>query len=1188
MSPTGGSWLARLAGLRPVRPVLLLATALLGACTLGPRSGELHPPSSSPAAGAEEPAPRLDATVGAVVESEVGAGERHVFPIELEEGTYFEVHVDRPGDELDIHLFDPGVDPQADPGAAYVSGERATGHDGQMLWEVTRAAGEHHLRVDGQEEPAAYRLEVVALRPATERDWSRHRGMRMYEQGQALKRDHRLEDALEKFLEARELFARGEYERGIGATYTYEAQIQTLLGRRDTARDAYRKAAVHWRLGDSTPAVISSLTSLASLERDDGRWEQAEATLEEAAALAQGDGDPELEAEVLDYYCRLYMDQGLLEAALDKCDRALQIRETLHHPERSVGTLIILGQIRIDRGEMETARELLTRGVERAKRYGRVRQEATALNELARLDEMSGHYLQALGSYQDALRIYEELGEIQESAQLLGNIGTIHERLGDLDQTLQYYRRALARTNVANDLVGRFVILRGMAWTLRELGDLEEARKLLDEMEEISREIASPRHLAAALESSGELQLDRGEAREALRSFEDALELYRGADLRWQEAAVLPKLAEAHAAQGHLERAVEILREAAALNGDLGRRAAMAECYYETALVHRRSGDLQAAQEAIERALGTAEQVRLDSGNQEIRALYTATVRPYYELQIDLLMTQHELSPEAGFDVEALLASERSRAQSLREILAEADIDLAVGVPLELVARRRELQRQIDEKHLGRETLRQQGGPRGSLFDAELDLQRTLTALQETERQIRETNPRYSALVDPEPITLHEIGSLLDRETALLEYSLGEPRSFLWVVRDDALHSYVLPGREEIEQQARCVHELITAYGAPPSPEGLPDTVGHCLGPQLETYRSIADEGLPIRARGLRRREIEVAFDRTAAELAQTVLGGPVRDGVLPIRLALVSDGALEYVPFTALPRPSTDAGPARSRRDLLDEHEIVRIPSASVLAVQRRHADSPSTAPTGLVAVIADPVYGRDDPRWLARPTHASPNDAGSAAGGAAGTVAPVSTLRRLDLSGDEARAIASLAPPEKTLRIEGFGANTDRVTSEDLGGFRYVHFATHGEIDTEYPQLSSLVLSQLDENGRWRDGHLRLHDIYGLDLDGVDMVVLSACETALGREVRGEGLMGLTRGFLYAGADRVAATLWQVQDVMTAELMTRFYAALFEHDCAPADALRRAQIAVRDADGGAHSFPYYWAGFVLQGEWR
>jgi CHAT domain-containing protein len=153
------------------------------------------------------------------------------------------------------------------------------------------------------------------------------------------------------------------------------------------------------------------------------------------------------------------------------------------------------------------------------------------------------------------------------------------------------------------------------------------------------------------------------------------------------------------------------------------------------------------------------------------------------------------------------------------------------------------------------------------------------------------------------------------------------------------------------------------------------------------------------------------------------------------------------------------------------------------------------------------------------------------------------------------------------------------------EIGQHRIVHFATHGFLNEEHPELSGLVLSLVDEQGRHQDGFLRLHDIYNLNLP-VDLVVLSACNSALGKEIRGEGLVGIVRGFMYAGAARVVASLWKVEDEATAELMKRFYQKMIKENQTPAAALRAAQVEMWKQK--RWQFPYYWAAFVLQGEWK
>jgi CHAT domain-containing protein len=241
------------------------------------------------------------------------------------------------------------------------------------------------------------------------------------------------------------------------------------------------------------------------------------------------------------------------------------------------------------------------------------------------------------------------------------------------------------------------------------------------------------------------------------------------------------------------------------------------------------------------------------------------------------------------------------------------------------------------------------------------------------------------------------------------------------------------------------------------------------------------------------------------------------------------------------------------------------------------------------LVAVLSDPVFRTDDPRVrrASRRTPASggpPSDLATDVTRAA-SEAGLDALERLRFSRHEADAIAALAPPGASLKALDFAASRATAMSDSLADYRIVHFAAHGLVNNRNPELSGIALSLVDEAGRPQDGFLRLSDLYNLKL-GADLVVLSACQTALGKEVEGEGLVGLTRGFFYAGAPRVIASLWSVRDEATAALMTRFYSTLLRSGKSPSAALRVAQVSLwRDPRWKS---PYYWAGFILQGEWK
>src|SRR5262249_8096487 len=293
-----------------------------------------------------------------------------------------------------------------------------------------------------------------------------------------------------------------------------------------------------------------------------------------------------------------------------------------------------------------------------------------------------------------------------------------------------------------------------------------------------------------------------------------------------------------------------------------------------------------------------------------------------------------------------------------------------------------------------------------------------------------------------------------------------------------------------------------------------------------------------------------------------------------PRRLLIVADGALQLIPFAALPDPQTGL-------TLIDRHEVVAAPSASVLAMLRARESAPGN--TGAtVAVLADPVFTSEDPRLrgAASPMVASRSSDLPRSHEDTGP----RRLEPLPKTREEATAITRHAGTDRTFTALGFQANREVALGPDVAGARIVHLASHALTDARRPELSGIVLSLYDEQGRPRDGFLGMADIYQLRLSA-DLVGLSACRTGLGQEVRGEGVLGLTRGFLFAGTPRVVASVWKVSDRATAALMDRFYASMLEQQKAPGAALRDAQLALRKER--RFSSPYAWAGFVLHGDW-
>jgi CHAT domain-containing protein len=333
--------------------------------------------------------------------------------------------------------------------------------------------------------------------------------------------------------------------------------------------------------------------------------------------------------------------------------------------------------------------------------------------------------------------------------------------------------------------------------------------------------------------------------------------------------------------------------------------------------------------------------------------------------------------------------------------------------------------------------------------------------------------------------------------------------------------------------------------------------------------------------------KVEKNYQKAASTLSEMVIG-PVASLLGTKRLLVVTDGVLQYIPFSALPTPEKLGSPV----PLLLSHEIVNLPSASVLAEIRRQRIGRREAPK-LVAVLADPVFDIKDLRVgvgargavLPKPIIQRDGDVRRSVSDLGLTRAGRFYLNRLIYTRNEAAAVIAVTPTAKRLEALDFDASRATAVSGILAQYRIVHFATHGLLNNKHPELSGLVLSLVNKDGKSQNGFLKLQDIYELKLP-VDLVVLSGCETGLGQEISGEGLIGLTRGFMYAGASRVVASLWSVSDAATASLMAYFYKAMVQGRMRPAAALRDAQI--RMWRQGQWSAPYYWAAFQMQGEWQ
>lgn len=838
-------------------------------------------------------------------------------------------------------------------------------------------------------------------------------------------------------------------------------------------------------------------------------------------------------------------------------------------------------------GDLGLAETYYRRSLEIGQRSPRFRGVAHSLCGLGMVADMRGDLAEAERWYRQALTFVEKH---TPSSYFLTNVwsylGGVASQRGDLVQAEAFHKRALdahVRLRPRGDGTSA-LFLAQLGVDAFAAGDLKRAEIYHNKALTIRRRIApesletaeSLRYVAELERASGHLQL-------ALRHYQAALAIQNlrspsGAST----ASTLQDLGNLFHEFGDDRKAEEFLRRALDRWNDLSpASSARAETLAALAAILRRERRFdEAAGFYRESILALESQANRWGGGRNVREGFRAKYANYYREYIGLLVTQ-------GKREEAFAVLERARARTLLETLTTGHVDVRQGAAPELISKERLLETTLKAKSKRRLSLLSDKHMDEQIKFIEKEISELTSEYQGIEAQLRSDSPGYTALTQPKPLNAKEIQQqLLDSSTMLLEYSLGEQRSYVFAVTPGSLRVFELPPQKKIETIARRLYALLT-------------TENRHLPGETEEQRI------------LRLASAKTAYDETAAALSQMILR-PVAEQLQNKRLLIVADGALHYVPFAALPEPKGRSANSHIEPALLIlSHEIVNLPSASVLAVLERQASNRRPAPK-TVSVLADPVFDKGDIRVKAVPAGAQQN--GSGATRAANKTGDQQSkteqsrwlanltrsavdlgwgqkrhgkvyLPRLQFTRLEANAITTGALPGQSFKALDFKASRATAVSPNLANYRIVHFATHAIVNNTHPELSGLVFSLVDEQGEPQDGFLGLQDIYNLDLPA-ELVVLSACETGLGKSMEGEGLVGLTRGFMYAGASRVAASLWKIDDRATAEFMRRFYRALFGQKMRPAAALRAAQLEMRKDP--RWSSPYFWAAFQIQGEWK
>ncbi|MEH1933278.1 MAG: CHAT domain-containing tetratricopeptide repeat protein [Nostoc sp.] len=872
------------------------------------------------------------------------------------------------------------------------------------------------------------------------------------------------------------------------------------------------------------------------------------------------------EASALYSIASVYSLLGEKQKELDSLNEALALNRAIENSAMEAKTLNSIAGTYLSMGEPQQALDSHNKALDIQRRLRLRPEEAKTLKDMAQVYSSLGDYKQSLKTSEQALEIFEQLGDRNTKAITLNIMCNVSRKAEDYQQALNYCNSALNLSQEQRYFLLEQEALVGLVKVYELSKDYPNALYNAKRLELLASQQNNNFHKGSALFFLSRVYLASGEYQKALNSSKEGLSAWQGG-FPLGEANSLGYLGKIYNSLKQPQQAIETYNQQLALWQKLANKAGEADTLYNLALTERDRGNLQDALTQIQTTIQIVESIRTKVTSEDLRTSYFATVQDYYKFYIDLLMQLHKKDPSKGYDAEALHISERSRARSLIELLTEAHADIRKGVDPKLLAEEKRLRWKLDAQV---KLLPELLSNKEAQAAAQKEIDNLLSQQKELQTKIRISSPKFARLQYPDPerdiLKLPQIQQQLDKDTLLLQYSLGKERSYLWAVTPNSINSYELPGREAIETSAGKFKELLRK----------------CQKPGIDCQK------LPAEQKAKDFQEITQA----ATELSQLILA-PVSAKLGKKRLVIVADGVLEEIPFTALSEPNQisqlEKSPQTGKSNyqpLLVYHEIVNLPSVTAIATHREDLNKRQAAPKTL-AVLADPVFAANDDRFTGKPPTLGPelNLEQSSLQQSARNLNRAGWGRLLGTR-TEAEQILKLVPASESLYAFDFDANYNLATSPKLKQYRFILFATHGFADPINPESSGIVLSQINKEGKPNlPSILRLRDIFNLDLDA-DLVVLSACETGLGKDVQGEGLVGLTRGLMYAGAKSAVVSLWQVNDTATSQLMPQFYTAMLQQKASPTTALREAQLKLWQQENWRN--PYYWAAFTLQGEWR
>lgn len=861
-------------------------------------------------------------------------------------------------------------------------------------------------------------------------------------------------------------------------------------------------------------------------------------------------GDLHGELRTLSVLCYLERLQGSYSTARKLAADILKFPDLPENRIFQIDANYQLAQINFVTGKTDEAIRILENALTNSS--GQIPNLAIYLASLGNYYQSIAEIELAEDAFSKAREAVKQLPDIYADAQLRYLLGLYYLTLKDFDLAIENLKVAADMRRLFGNKRGEASALNTLGMCFYHKGDLRSSFGALEKALTMSREVGDTANVASILASLAVNHRESGDPQKAVALLNEAIEMFgerSSPDLN----SVHITLGATLIGIGELEKANDSLK--LALNGyrSTGDLDGMSRTLHQLARLERERGNLAMSLENIESAIEFHQYVEAKYKNLSEVSRHFEFVRRHYDLYVEILMALYEQTKDTAFAVKAFQISEASRMRTLISQYHEATRGETNNADAEVVRSLIGIQQMIADKLSILARYKYEAKSVTQIEAIERDLSGLFNDRERIRGRSRSAGSLASVLTEPQKLTLKDYQAELSDETVLIEYYLGQQNGFCWILSKDGFQVLTLPKRSSIDSESKAIYSSMAGNAEARNVNGR--RTGNARR-STETHGKKLDNQVRSLLDLIRLREVELSGFK---------------------RLVIVKDGGLNLIPFSVLVDAIRDT-PNGKRSDAI---ETVTLPSLATLSVLRGSGIR-SFEPMS-IAAIADPVFSTDDERLgVGRSRRREQNLLGSI--GRAKRDFDLTDMVRLPFSRTEAKEIVEQFDGRSEVSLD-FRASRDRFLKGEFDDFDIIHFATHGFVNNKHPELSGIVLSLVNEDGVTQNGFLRSHDLFLLKIDP-QLVVLSGCQTGLGKQVESEGMMSLARSFMANGTPRVVSSLWKVDDAATAELMKRFYRGIFSERRSPGSALMIAQNELKKIPRYSH--PKYWAGFTLTGEWR